>query len=150
MKTIKNYITEKLFIRKSKYNYTPNNAAELKRIVKQLIEERGKYANLNDIDTSNVKKFIDIFLDVDFDGNISDWKVGQATHFTRMFLNSSFTGKHSDLSKWDVSNGIVFSGMFMNSGFDNDISNWKINKDALINAIFTDCPIQNKHKPYMI
>lgn len=149
MKAIKNYILEKLKIRKSKYNYTPNNSAELIRIVKELINERGKYANLNDIDTSNVKKFIDIFLDRDFDGDISEWEVSQATHFTRMFLNSTFTGKKSDLSQWNVSNGIVFSGMFQNSAFNNDISNWNINSEAVTNGMFDKCPINNSFKPYL-
>ena len=57
MKQINKYIVERLHINKDTgkqnhhYNYHPKTRDELKELVKKLIKERGKDADLNDIDT---------------------------------------------------------------------------------------------------
>lgn len=152
MKSIKKFIQEKLFIRadNKKYNYHPKNNIELTKIVAQLIKERGKKGNLNDIDTSNVKKMIDVFAWQDFDGDISNWDVSNVTHFTRMFQNSTFTGKNSKLNGWDVSSGRIFTAMFDHSQFNNDISSWNSDYVSSTNEMFRKCPIDNNYKPKFI
>ena len=54
MKSLKNYIQEKLIIKKSKYNYFPETKIELKDIIRQRIKQEGNNVNLNDIDVSNI------------------------------------------------------------------------------------------------
>ena len=45
MKSLKNYIQEKLIIKKNKYKYFPKTKQELKAIIKKRIEKEG-----NDLD----------------------------------------------------------------------------------------------------
>ena len=57
MKTLKNYITEKILINKNskiEYIYHPKTKYELNNIINQKIEYEGNECNLNDIDTSNI------------------------------------------------------------------------------------------------
>ena len=157
MKSVKTYIHEALISSKHKikpiYTCHPKNALELIKIIRQRIDKYGWECDLNDIDVSKIKRFIDVFakdtwFDIsNFDGNITNWDVSNCTHFTRMFLGSKFTGKNSDLSKWNVSNGKVFSAMFSGSSFNEDISNWKINSDNNTDKMFENCLIEEKYKP---
>ena len=57
MKTLQNYITEKILINKNSkivYNYYPKTKDELEDIIERRIESEGNKCNLNDIDTSNI------------------------------------------------------------------------------------------------
>ena len=57
MKTLQNYITEKILINKNSkiaYNYYPKTKNELKDIINQRIESEGNDCNLNDINTYNI------------------------------------------------------------------------------------------------
>ena len=99
MKSLQNYITEKILINKNSklvYNYHPKTKDELKDIIKQKIESEGNECDLNDIDTSNI------------------------TDMSYLFAYSNFNG---DISKWDVSNV------------------------RYMQAMFDDCPIEDKYKP---
>ena len=63
MKTLNRFIIEKLKLGKDtkiyNYNFYPKNFDELKSLIKQLLKERGKDADLNDIDVSQVTTFDD-------------------------------------------------------------------------------------------
>ena len=123
MKTLQNYIIEKILINKNSkivYNYYPKTKDELKDIIDQKIESEGNECNLNDIDTSNITDMSYLFKYTDFNGDISKWNVSNVTNMTGMFMLSKFDG---DISKWDVSNV-----KFKLSMFDN-------------------CPIKEKYKP---
>ena len=58
MKSINNYISEKLIINKNTgkkyYKYFPKTKAELQDIIEQRIKEEGNKCNLNDIDVSKI------------------------------------------------------------------------------------------------
>ena len=58
MKQLSTYITEGLKIGKkyhqNKYNYHPKDKDELRKIIEQLLDERGNDADLNDIDVSEI------------------------------------------------------------------------------------------------
>ena len=64
MKTLQNYIIEKILINKNSklaYNYHPKTTDELKDIIDKRIKSEGYECDLNDIDTSNItdmSKFI--------------------------------------------------------------------------------------------
>ena len=123
MKTLKNYITEKILINKNSkivYNYHPKTKDELKNIIKQKIESEGNECDLNDIDTSNITDMSYLFEYSDFNGNISKWNVSNVTDMHSMFHKSVFTG---DISNWDVSNVTNNTNIFIN------------------------CPIKEKYKP---
>ena len=123
MKTLQNYITEKILINKNSkivYNYHPKTKDELKDIIKQRIESEGNECNLNDIDTSNITDMSNLFEYSDFNGNISNW---------------------------DVSNVTNMASMFMCSKFNNDISNWDVSNVKFKLSMFDNCPIKEKYKP---
>jgi hypothetical protein len=117
---LNNFIIEKLKISsKSKinnYNYFPKNKNELRELLKKLINERGKNADLNDIDTSKIKDMSYLF-----NGNIMGIE-------------------NPDISKWDVSNVKDMSVMFCDcKNFDCDLSKWDVSKDISMKYMFDNC-----------
>ena len=113
MKTLKLYINEALHVNKNTktqtYDYCPQTNSELHKLVDKLIKERGKNADLNDIDTSEITDMEDLFWESDFNGDISKWDVSNVEDMYAMFYNSRFRG---DISKWDVSNVEDMQNMF--------------------------------------
>ena len=92
MKQINKYIVERLHINKDTgnhrnhhYNYHPKTRIELKELVDQLIKERGNEANLNDIDTSEIKDMSYMFKSSEFNGDISNWDVRNVEDMSYMF-----------------------------------------------------------------
>ena len=112
MKTLQNYITEKILINKNSkivYNYYPETKDELKAIIKQKIESEGNECDLNDIDTSNIIDMSNLFEESEFNGDISKWDVSNVKNMEYMFLGSNF---NADISKWNVSNVTDMESMF--------------------------------------
>ena len=85
MKSLKSYIQEKLTIKKSKYNYFPETKEELQDIIKKRMEKEGNEVNLNDIDVSNITDMSNLFVFLDFNGDISQWDVSNVTNMEYMF-----------------------------------------------------------------
>ena len=141
MKSINNYISEKLVISKNTgkkhYNYFPKDKYELYEILKQLFEERGKDANLNDIDVSKIVDMgeddsdnLEYGLFYRFDPHnidISRWDVSNVTNMKRLFYGCR--NFNCDLSLWDVSNVKDMNRMFMKCvSFDcKGLKNWDVN-----------------------
>jgi hypothetical protein len=128
MKTINNYITEKLKIPVKGINgkitilsLFPRNEDELREIIEQEIEENGNECSLNHIDISKIK------------------------YMEELFYYSEFNG---DISGWDVSKIESMNGMFYGSKFNQDISNWKINPKCDTTNMFKECSILYNFKPY--
>jgi len=147
MKRLNNYIKEAFKLtadtKINAYHYFPETWEDLMNIVGKLINERGEYANLNDIDTSQIEKMNYLFGNSKFDGNISEWDVSNVKYMIGMFNGSRFTGKNGDISKWDVSNVKDMRSMFEDSVFDGDISEWKVNDNVKTSAMFNNCPLEN-------
>ena len=63
MKSLNQYITEKLKVSKkqNQYNYCPQTREELDDLLDQLLKERGWEADLNDIDVSNITDMSGLF-----------------------------------------------------------------------------------------
>ena len=105
MKSINNYISEKLVINKNTgkkyYKYFPETNDELQDIIKQRIEKEGNECNLNDIDVSKITDMSYLFMYSEFNGYISDWDVSNVKYMNCMFRHSKF---NQDISSWNVSN----------------------------------------------
>ena len=117
-------IVERLHINKdttNHYNYHPTTRDELKELVDKLIKERGNKADLNDIDTSEIKDMYRMFYGSEFNGDISNWDVSNVKDMECMFGNSKFNG---DISKWDVSNVKDMGEMFNESPLEKNPPKW--------------------------
>ena len=89
MKSLTQYIQEKLIIKKSpNYKYFPETKEELQDIIKQRIKEEGDKVDLNDIDVSNITDMSSLFESTNFNGNISKWNVSNVNYMGGMFYNS--------------------------------------------------------------
>ena len=122
MKSINEYIQEKLIIKKRKYNYFPKTKEELQDIIYKRIEQEGPEVNLNDIDTSNIIDMSNLFEYLEnFNGDISNWNVSNVTN-----MNSMFYGCEQ---------------------FNQDLSEWDVSKVKEHYFIFINCGIQDKYKP---
>ena len=143
MKSLKCYIQEKLVIKKSKiidYKYFPKTKKELENIIEQRIKEEGNEVNLNDIDVSKITDMSYLFLNTDFNGDISNWDVSNVTDMSGMFEFSKFNG---DIFNWNVSKVINMIGMFTESKFNGDISGWNVSNCREMNLMFDNSPLEN-------
>ena len=89
-----------------------------------------------------------LFIESEFNGNISEWNVSNVESMYSMFAGSDFDG---DISKWDVSKVADMRYMFQGCPFNHDISMWdvwRINKDNILKTgIFNKCPINREYCP---
>lgn len=140
MKTINQYITEKLKLKNiKKCNYKPNSREELINILDKLYQERGDNGDYNDIDISNVESLFSVFchpMYENFDGDLSNWDTSNVIHMVDTFSNClNFTGK--GLKNWDVSKVENMSQMFLHcKKFNEDISNWNVSNVRDMHSIF--------------
>ena len=172
MKSINEYIQEKLIIKKSKYKYFPKTKKELQDIINNRIKQEGNNVDLNDIDVSKITDMSELFEGTDFNGNISNWDISNVTDIGYMFyecgafnqdisnwnvsnvkdMRFMFYGCKSfnqDISRWDVSNVIDMSYMFYGcKSFNQDISRWDVaSVKNNFDNIFSFCKIEKKYKP---
>ena len=149
MKSLTRYIQEKLVIKKNKtpnYKYFPETKEELKDIVEQRIKDEGNEVDLNDIDVSKITDMSELFRNLDFNGDISNWDVSNVKNMYGMFYKC--TNFNTDISNWDVSNvtnmGYMFRGC---ESFNQDISNWDVSHVKDNRNMFYNCKIEEKYKP---
>ena len=89
--------------------WKPKDKEKLKDVIKVAIEVYDNEVNLNWIDVSEITSMYCMFLDSEFNGDISKWDVSNVTDMSCMFFVSQFNG---DISQWDVSNVTNMDGMF--------------------------------------
>ena len=149
MKSINNYILEKLVINKNAgkigYTYFPKTKQELLYLVKQRISEEGNKCDLNDIDVSKITNMTYLFKYSEFNGDISKWDVSNVKDMYGMFAFSNFNGH---ITNWDVNSVKDMEYMFAYSKFNQDISNWKINNNAYISNMFKDTNLEGKEREW--
>ena len=110
MKTLKQYLTERLIIKKKSYKYFPETKEELQEIIKQRIAQEGHESDLNDIDVSNITDMSNLFEDYNLNYDISKWDVSNVKDMSFMF--SECEKFNMDISNWDVSKVTNMHGMF--------------------------------------
>ena len=149
MKSLKNYIQEKLIIKKSKsnsYKYFPKTKKELRDIILQQIKAEGNKVDLNDIDVSEIADMSELFRETNFKGDISKWEASNVTDMSFIFLDCKTFNQ--DISSWDVSNVTNMNAMFYGCKlFNQDISGWDVSKVKNVYNIFIGCKIKEKYKP---
>ena len=84
MKSLTQFIQEKLTIKKSKYKYFPETKEELKEMIENRIKDEGNEVDLNDIDVSKITDMSSLFENTKFNGDISSWDVSNVTDMKYM------------------------------------------------------------------
>ena len=121
-------------------NYHPKSKYELYELIRQSLKKRGKDADLNDIDVSNITEFNLLFLGLDpHNIKIDQWDVRNAKDMSGMFHECE--NLNCDLSKWDVSNVEYMGRMF--DGCENftgkGLENWNVSKVKDMYQMFKKC-----------
>ena len=142
MKRLTTYIQEKLLInkdfnKKNRINITevPKDSDELKKIIKDRYDKLGpgtkqKPIDFNDIDTSNITAFADLFNRLEFEYiDISSWDASRVYSMMNMFYSCEELVSIGDIGEWDVSNVETFRGMFFDCrSLENigDLTEWEV------------------------
>ena len=165
MKSLTNYINEKLIVNKNykPYTYAPKSFDELRKIIEDRYDELGPGTkqdpiDFNDIDVSNIDSFYNknagefgkgIFQKTKFKYiDISDWNVSNIESMRNMFFMCTELKSVGDISYWDVSNVTSMRNMFYEcKSFNQDISDWDVSKVKFKTYIFLNCPIKEEYKP---
>ena len=145
MKTIDNYINEKLNLSVHKYTCEPKNVIELAEILNKRIK-KNEDADLNDIDISNLTDMRWAFSGLDpHNIDISEWDMSNITMTSGMFYGCR--NFNCDLSGWDVSNVKDMRYMFEGcEKFNCDLSDWDVSNVKDMHNIFKECT-SLKNKP---
>ena len=137
MKSLINYVSEKLIINKNynTYKYSPKTPKELRQIILNRYEEQGRGKknepiDFNDIDVSEMTSFYDdekqvgIFEETNFVYiDVSEWNVSNITNMHAAFWGCTYLKSVGDLSNWNISNVEDMWHMFGNSSITN-IPDW--------------------------
>ena len=161
MKTLNQYIKEKLIVNKNykPYTYVPKSFDELRKIIEDRYDKLGPGTkqnpiDFNDIDVSNIDSFYSSNRDIGiFEGtkfkfiDISDWDVSNVKSMRHMFYICDELESVGDLSKWDVSNVTNMSGMFSDCSklkSFGDISKWDVSNVTGMGFMFKYCESFNQ------
>ena len=103
-----------------KYNYFPKNFNELRNLLTKLLKERGKDADLNDIDVSQVTTFYNENIDLG--------------------LFEKLNPHNIDIKYWDVSNVTDMAGTFcFCKNFNCNLRNWNVRQVEDMRWMFDSC-----------
>ena len=157
MKSLTNYINEKLIINKdySEVKIFVNSFDELRKTIEDRYDKFGEGTeqnpiDFNDIDVSNIDSFYNKHKGI-FEGtkfkyiDISDWDVSNAKSMRAMFFKCSKLKSVGDISKWDVSKVTYMNCMFYNCvSFNQDISCWDVSNVTDMSHMFFGCKSFNQ------
>ena len=161
MKSLTNYINEKLIVNKNykPYTYAPKTFDELRKIIEDRYDKLGpgteqKPIDFNDIDVSNLDSFYSrnrgkgIFEEIKFKYiDISDWDVSNIKSIRSMFFRCEALKSVGDISSWDVSNVKSMNSMFFyceELKSVGDISEWDVSNVTDMHAMFSRCKSFNQ------
>ena len=159
MKSLTNYINEKLIVNKNykPYTYAPKSFDELRKIIEDRYDKLGPGTkqnpiDFNDIDVSNIDSFYNknagefgrgIFQKTKFKYiDISDWDVSNIKSMRNMFFMCTELKSVENISKWDVSNVAIMSNMFYDCEeleFIGDTSKWNVSSVTDMTHMFNTC-----------
>ena len=154
MKTLNQYIQEKLIINKDYHDNTivVKSFDELRKIIEDRYYKFGAGTkenpiDFNDIDVSNIDYFYSSNIDKGiFQGtkfkyiDISDWDVSNVKMMNCMFAYCEELKSVGDISYLDVSNVTNMYCMFLDcTSFNQDISKWDVSKVYNMSYMFFGC-----------
>ena len=155
MKTLNQYIQEKLIINKDYHDnmIVVKSFDELRKIIEDRYNKLGPGTeqdpiDFNDIDVSNLDSFCNdknkgIFESTKFKYiDISDWDVSNVKTMRSMFSWCTELKSIRDISKWDVSNVTDMSCMFFYCQLlksVGDLSGWDVSKVTNMSSMFYNC-----------
>ena len=153
MKTLNQYIKEKLIINKDYHDnkIVVKSFDELWKIINDRYNKLGPGTkqnpiDFNDIDVSNLDSFNDrykggIFEETYFKYiDISYWDVSNVTNMSYMFDECKELESIGDISKWDVSNVRFMPFMFSEcKKFNQDLSEWNVSNVTDMKYMFYEC-----------
>ena len=114
------------------------NHRHLRSLITLAISKYGTNVDLNFIDVSNVTDMSFLFMETQFNGNISNWDVSNVTNMESMFSNFTYESEfNEDISKWDVSKVTNMEQMFYSSHFNGDISRWDVSNVVNMKEMFS-------------
>ena len=155
MKSLRNYIDEKLIINQNynSYTCTAKSFDELRKIIEQRYKEQGPGTkknpiDFNDVDVSDVDTFNDkdtgLFERKEFEYiDISDWNVSGVQIMNHMFYNCEKLKSVGDLSDWVVSSVENMNYMFSNCEKLESVGNlskWDVSGVIRMHGMFKACP----------
>ena len=162
MKTLNQYIQEKLIINKDYKDYTDDKIVvktfnELRNIIEDRYDKLGPGTkenpiDFNDIDVSNIRYFynynnnIGIFKETYFKYiDISYWDVSNVKSMRSMFYECDKLESVGDISKWNVSNVTDMDHMFyMCKSLNQSISDWDVSNVTDMKFMFAGCKSFNQ------
>ena len=164
MKTLNQYIQEKLIINKDYHDdkIVVKSFDELRNIIVDRYIKLGAGTkqnpiDFNDIDVSNIGSFYNsnidegIFEETKFKYiDISDWNVSNVTNMHCTFFKCDELESTGDLSNWDVSNVTDMSGIFFaceELESVGDISKWDVSNVTNTMSSFYLCGIKREYRP---
>ena len=154
MKTLNQYIQEKLIINKDYHDDTivVKSFDELRKIIDDRYDKLGPGTkqipiDFNDIDVSNIDSFYNyngykgLFEKTKFKYiDISDWDVSNVKLMCSMFDGCDKLESVGDISKWDVSKVTDMSFMFCDCcSFNQNISDWDVSNVTNMSSMFYYC-----------
>ena len=163
MKTLNQYIKEKLIINKNyiEPKIVVKSFDELRKIIEDRYDKLGSGTeqdpiDFNDVDVSNLNSFCynrvtGIFEETYFKYiDISEWDVSNVKSMRGMFWGCLELKSVGDLSNWDVSKVTDMWGMFYQCEkleSVGDISDWNVSNVKHHLYAFDKCSIKEEYKP---
>ena len=159
MKTLNQYIKEKLIINKDYHDnmIVVKSFDELRKIIDDRYKKLGAGTeqnpiDFNDIDVSNMVSFCDnddigLFEQTKFKYiDISDWDVSNVTNMLSMFYRCNTLKSVGDISYWNVSNVTNMAYMFTGCvNFNQNISRWNVSRVTDMSYMFFGCENFNQN-----
>ena len=140
----------------------PKNRIQLEQLIDYAFKHN--IYDLNFIDTSEITDMFNLFMNCEYDIDVSNWDVSNVINMGCTFYNCNmFTGKglenwnvskvidmsdmfyyckkfDCDLSRWNVSNVTNTAGMFyFCKNFDCDLSRWNVSNVENMSYMFNKC-----------
>ena len=152
MKSIQDYITEKMIYKKSvvtNYKYFPETKEELKDIIKKLVDKQSTedIINLNSIDSSQITDMSYLFAGMEdlIKIDLSDWDVSNVKTMKDMFRDCQNLERIIGIENWNVSNVTNMRYMFIGcKSFNQQLNKWDTSKISDMSHMFYDCKSFNQ------
>ena len=158
MKSLNQYIQEKLIVNKNykPYTYALKSFDELRKIIEDRYDKLGPGTkqnpiDFNDIDVSNLDSFCNDKIEGIFEYtkfkyiDISYWNVSNVTNMSYMFYMCKELESVGDISKWDTSNVTDIKYMFYGcESFNQDVSGWNVKNVTNMKYMFFGCTSFNQ------